>query len=111
MAGDDKAHHASVIRVTHFQPVAGKRDEFVTRIMPTVETMRTVKGCFGVRVCDVRETPNVIAVVSRWANQATLDKVVNAGTFNANIMSDLLVGPPTVEHLIPFAGGPGDDDD
>jgi len=35
--------------------------------------------------------------------------MVNAGTFNANILSDLLTGPPTVEHLIPFGGGPGPD--
>ena len=109
MPGDDKPDHASVIRLTHFQPLPGKRDELVSRLMPIIETMRTVKGCFGVRVCDVRETPNAVAVVSRWADQAALDEVVNAGTFNSNILSDVLTGPPTVEHLIPFAGGPGED--
>ena len=43
MPGDDKPDHASVIRVAHFQPLPGKRDELVTRIMPTIETMRTVE--------------------------------------------------------------------
>src|SRR5437773_4116457 len=109
MPGDDKPDHASVIRIAHFQPLPGKRDELVKRMMPTIDTMRTGQGCFGVRVCDVRETPNVVAVVSRWADQTTLNKVVNAGTFNANILSDLLTGPPSIEHLIPFAGGPGPD--
>ena len=109
MPGDDKPDHATVIRVTHFQPLPGKRDEVLTRMMPTVETMRSVEGCFGVRVCDVRESPALIAVVSRWADQAALDEVINAGTFNTNILSDVLTGPPTSEHLIPFAGGPGED--
>jgi len=109
MPGDDKPDHATVIRVAHFQPLPGKHDELVTRMTPTIETLRSVEGCFGVRVCDVKETPGVVAAISRWADQATLDQVVNAGTFNANILSDLLTGPPTVEHLIPFAGGPGED--
>ncbi len=109
MADDQMPDHATVIRIAHFQPLPGKHAELVTRMTPTIETLRTVEGCFGVRVCDVRETPGVVAAISRWANQAALDQVVNAGTFNANILSDLLTGPPTVEHLIPFGGGPGPD--
>ena len=109
MAGDDKPDHATVIRVSHILPLPGKQNDLVKRITPGVESMRSVEGCFGVQVCTVRETPGVIAVVSRWANQAALDQVVNAGTFNDNIISDLIAATPTVEHLLLFAGGPGPD--
>ena len=106
---DDKPGHATVIRVSHIQPLPGKQNDLVARIMPAVSTMRSVEGCYGVQVCTVRETPGVIAVVSRWADQAALDQVEKTGTFNDNIISDLIAAPPTVEHLLPFAGGPGED--
>src|SRR3982074_2281802 len=104
MSDHEMPDHATVIRVSHIQPLPGKQNELVARIAPAVATMRSVEGCFGVQACTVRETPCVVAVVSRWANQAALDQVENAGTFNDNIISDLIAAPPTVEHLLPFAG-------
>jgi quinol monooxygenase YgiN len=109
MADDEMPDHATVIRVSHIQPLPGKQNDLVARVMPAVDTMRTVEGCFGVQVCTIKETPGVIAVVSRWADQAALDQVESAGTFNDNIISDLVAATPTVEHLMPFAGGPGPD--
>ena len=47
MPGDDKPDHASVIRVAHFQPRAGKRDELVTRHRVPVDG--TVVGGAGRR--------------------------------------------------------------
>jgi quinol monooxygenase YgiN len=109
MADDEMPNHATVIRVSHIQPLPGKQNDLVARIMPAVETMRSVEGCFGVQVCTIRETPGVIAVVSRWANQAALDQVEKTGTFNDNIISDLIAATPIVEHVLPFAGGGGED--
>ncbi len=109
MADDEMPDHATVIRVSHIQPLPGKQNDLVARIMPAVETMRSVEGCFGVQVCTIRETPGLISVISRWANQAALDQVETTGTFNDNIISDLIAATPTVEHLLPFAGGGGED--
>ncbi|MCA1644234.1 MAG: antibiotic biosynthesis monooxygenase [Chloroflexi bacterium] len=104
------AQHATVIRVTHFQAVPGKHDELITRLKSGVETMRTVDGCFGVQLCTVRETPNTIAVVSRWQNQAALDQIEKSGTLDVNAIKDLIAGPPATEHLLPVAGGGGEGD-
>jgi quinol monooxygenase YgiN len=101
--------------VARFQPLPGKQDELIARIKPSVEAMRSGDGCFGVQVCTVRETPGVVAVISRWANQAALDAILNAGILDQNVIKDLVTGPPTTEHLIPVAGGGGfgekEDDD
>ena len=104
------AKHATVVRVSHFQPLPGKHDELITRLMSGVSTMRTVKGCYGVQLCNVRETPDVIAVVSRWRDQAALDHIEQSGSLDVNIIRDLIAAPPSIEHLIPVAGGSGPDD-
>ena len=55
----------------------------------------------------MRETPDVIGVVSRWQNQAALDVIEKSGTMDINVIKDLIAGPPTTEHLLPVAGGGG----
>jgi quinol monooxygenase YgiN len=100
-------NHARVIRVARFQPLPGKHDELITRIKPGVEAMRTGDGCFGVQVCNVREAAGIVVVVSRWANQAALDVILNAGILNQNTIKDLVTGPPSIEHYVPVAGGHG----
>jgi len=104
------AEHASVIRVTHFQPLPGKHDELIARMQSGVAAIRVADGCFGVQMCDVRESPDLVAVVSRWVNQAALDVILNAGMMDLNVIKDLIAAPPTSEHLIPVAGGSGPDD-
>src|ERR1700738_1071597 len=98
------ADHATVIRVSHIHPAAGKHDDVITRIGPAVATMRSVEGCFGVQVCDVRETPGVLSVVSRWANQAALDQIETAGVMNDSGIADLITPPSSVEQLVPVGG-------
>ena len=72
------AEHASVIRILRLKPAAGKRDELVSRLAQGAENIRKREGCFGVQVCTVRETPDELAVISRWASQSALDAFVQA---------------------------------
>lgn len=104
------AEHATVIRVTHFQPLPAKLDELVGRLQSGVATIRSTDGCFGVQLCNVRETPGVVVVVSRWASQAALDVILKSGTLDTNAIKDLIAAPPTSEHLLSGAGGSGPDD-
>ena len=77
------AEHASVIRVLRLKPAAGKREELVSRLEQGAENIRRREGCFGVQVCTVRETPDELAVISRWASQSALDAFVQAGAAGA----------------------------
>ena len=103
------AEHATVVRVTRFHPLPVKHAELVVRLQSGVAAMRTADGCFGVQLCGVREAPDSVAVISRWANQAALDKVLSAGMMDINVIKDLITSPPASEHLIPVAGGSGPD--
>ncbi len=74
------AEHAIVIRVSHFQPASGKREQLVEQLEALSATIRSMDGCFGVQVCSIREAPEPVVVVSRWANQAALDRLMQSGT-------------------------------
>jgi len=76
------AEHASVVRITRFEPVPGKRDELVTQLERGAEGMRQLEGCFGVQICTIRETPGT-------------------ATQRAELASSLAARPPEVQHLTP----------
>jgi len=66
------AEHASIVRLTRFQPASGKRDELIRRLADGAEGIRELEGCFGAQICTVRENPDVIVAISRWASQAAV---------------------------------------
>jgi len=95
------AEHASVIRILRLKPAAGKRDELVSRLAQGAEDIRKREGCFGVQVCTVRETPDELAVISRWASQSALDAFVQAGQLDRESLYALAAGAPVIENLTP----------
>ena len=96
------AEHASVVRIIRFEPAPGKRDELVTQLERGAEGIRQLEGCFGVQICTIRETPGVVASISRWASQSALDQFLEStATQRAELASSLAARPPEVEHFTP----------
>ena len=98
----DVAEHARVIRVTRFKPAPGKGEELAQKLETLSESVRPMEGCFGVQVCSVREAPEVVVVISRWASQSALDKLMSTGTQDMAQISGLLAEPPKAEHFEPL---------
>ena len=96
------AEHASVIRVAHFSVAADKRDQLVSKLEPIAEQIRQMEGCFGMQICRVRDSADEVAAVSRWANQAALDKMTQSGVQNNPEIRGMLSGDPRVEHFEPI---------
>jgi quinol monooxygenase YgiN len=95
------AEHASVIRILRLKPASGKRDEMKSRLEQGVERIRQSEGCFGVQVCTVREAPDELAVISRWASQSALDAFLKDSDPERGGVNALASTAPVVEHLAP----------
>src|SRR3979409_1422303 len=93
------AEHASVIRVSHFEPSPGKNDDLKARLNEGLADQRASEGGFGAQICTAREKPDEFAVVSRWASGAALDRYLQQRTANVAVLSDVLVQAPRVEHF------------
>jgi quinol monooxygenase YgiN len=94
------AEHATVVRVTHFQPSAGKRDELTSLLEGYAETVRGMDGCFGIQVCAVRETPEELAVISRWASEGALDQLTQFVSSKMPEVDALVASRPRTENLV-----------
>jgi quinol monooxygenase YgiN len=94
------AEHASVIRIARYRPSADKRDELVHRLEDGVERLRQMEGCFGAQVCVARESPDTIAVISRWASQSAVDQFLQATTTLRAEADQLAMA--TTEHFTPL---------
>jgi quinol monooxygenase YgiN len=90
------AEHANVIRIARYRPTADKRKELLNG---GVGRLREMEGCFGAQVCVSRETPDTIAVISRWASQAAVDQFLQA-TATLRSEADQLAAA-TTEHFTP----------
>jgi quinol monooxygenase YgiN len=94
------AEHANIIRVVRFQPAPGKRDELVNRLETGVEGIRQMEGCFGAQICAVREAPDVLVAISRWASQSAVDRFLENTTSERAEAAALAAQPPAAEHFI-----------
>ena len=91
------AEHASVIRVSHFEPSPGKEGDLKARLTEGLAELRASEGCFGAQICTVREKPDEFAVVSRWASSAALDRYLQQRKANVAGLSDVLAQAPQVD--------------
>lgn len=96
------AEHAAVVRVIRFKPAEGKRDELVAFLERGAEQIREMPGCFGVQICAVREAPDEVASISRWASQSALDEFLRSSEQERGSLNNLASAPPTLEHLTPL---------
>ena len=97
------AEHATIVRLTRFQPAAGKRDELIRRLEEGAAGIRQLEGCFGAQICTVREDPDAIVAISRWANQAAVDQFLQTTATQRADVASLTAVPPSSEHLISVA--------
>ena|SRR5579859_1394600 len=93
------AEHASVIRISHFAPGPGKGHDLKARLNEGLAELRAFEGCFGAQICTLREKPDELAVISRWASGAALERYLQQRTASVATLSDLLVQAPRVEHF------------
>jgi quinol monooxygenase YgiN len=98
----DVAEHATVIRIIRVKPAAGKRDELLAALERGAEQIRQMQGCFGVQVCTIREAPDEVASISRWASQSALNEFLRATEPQRGELSALAAGAPVTEHLTPI---------
>src|SRR5688572_5698226 len=94
------AEHASVVRVTRFQPAAGKRDELKAELEGSLGTIRAMDGCFGIQLCSVRESPDEVVAISRWASQGALEPLNQLASSRMSQITPLVTGQPRTEHFI-----------
>jgi quinol monooxygenase YgiN len=94
------AEHASIVRVARFRPAAGKRDELISRLQGGIEGIRQMEGCFGAQLGTLREDPEVIAAISRWASQAALDAFLQSSIVQRRETDTLATAPPTIETFV-----------
>ena len=93
------AEHATVVRVLRMKPGPGKRGELISRLETGAEQIRQMEGCFGVQVCAIREAPDEVATISRWASQAALDAFLRTSEPQRSDLYALAAGPPAIEHF------------
>ena len=93
--------HARIVRVTWFEPRDDARELFLARAQELVGVASQTPGCFGAQLCTVEGTPGTIAVVSRWADRASLDMWwAESGDALRDELAGLVISPARSEHLI-----------
>jgi quinol monooxygenase YgiN len=93
------AEHASIVRLTRFRAAPGRRDDLLRRLQEGAEGIRQMEGCFGAQICTVREAPDVIVAISRWASQAAVDQFLESTSTERAEVASLAAAPPLSEHL------------
>jgi quinol monooxygenase YgiN len=98
------SEHAQMIRVLVLRPAAGKRSELVKVCEEAAERARKLEGNFGVQVCDVREDPGDVCVISRWADASGAERMQKLNQEYRPQFEPLLGGAPRLYHMTPIEG-------
>jgi quinol monooxygenase YgiN len=95
--------HAKVIRVLVLRPAAGKHADLLRVVQEAAERGRQIEGCFGVQVCDVREDPGDVCVISRWADASGPEAMQKLNDEYRPQYEPLIGAAPRLYHLTPVA--------
>jgi len=98
------ADHAGVVRVNRFYPAAGKEKAVADGLKTIRDRANAAEGCFGAQVSRSQEDPAVLVVVSRWVDQAALERFRAEPGIVAEQerIRAMLTGPHRPEHLVPI---------
>jgi quinol monooxygenase YgiN len=96
------SEHAQVIRVLMLRPAAGKRADLVQICEEAAERARQLEGNYGAQVCDVREDPGDVCVISRWADASGPERMQKLNHEYRPRYEPLLGGAPRLYHLTPI---------
>jgi quinol monooxygenase YgiN len=92
--------HAQVIRIARYRADPGARDQMLVLMQQLASAMRDLPGLFGAQVCAVDGSPDWLALVSRWRDEASMRDI--AGTRAAELTQQLvgLADEEMLEHLV-----------
>ena len=92
--------HATIVRIFGGRVREGQEDQLREAVRGAVDWLAARDGCFGAQVCRLREDPSVLAVVSRWRDQASLDAAIQSDEYRARTVPALqyVDGEPTTQH-------------
>lgn len=90
--------HAHVISITTYTAQDGRFDDLTQATRPFVQLATDADGCFGAQLCTIAEAPDVVAVVSRWRDQAALDAFVGQHAGAGQPADELVASGPTSLH-------------
>src|ERR1700704_6502575 len=94
--------HARVIRVLVLRPAEGRHDELLKMAQEAAQRARGMEGNFGVQVCNVREDPGDVCVISRWADASGPEKMQKLNEEYRPTYERLISAPPRLYHLTPI---------
>ena len=95
--------HARVIRILVLRPSAGHRDELVDLCEEAAERARQFDGNFGVQVCNVREDPGDVCVISRWEDASGPERMQKLNDeFRPRYTKLIGDNEPRLYHLTPI---------
>ena len=94
------AEHATVVRIARFRPPSGVRQELLSRLQAGVDGIRQRPDCFGAQICTLREDPEAVAIISRWASQHALDQFLSETAAQRAEAAALTPEPPTTETYV-----------
>jgi quinol monooxygenase YgiN len=70
------------------------------RLKSGVNEIRQREGCFGAQICELKEDPETIAIISRWVSQSALDQFLSSTTVQRAQAAELSTVPPTTETFV-----------
>ncbi|TMF87132.1 MAG: hypothetical protein E6I08_10750 [Chloroflexi bacterium] len=94
--------HAQVIRILVLRPAEGRHDELAKVCEEAAEKARQLEGNIGVQVCDVREDPGDVCVISRWSEASGPERMQQLNEEYRSRYSPLIGdNAPRLYHLTP----------
>jgi quinol monooxygenase YgiN len=92
--------HAHVIRVARYRADPGVRDHLLARMHELAGAMRELPGLFGAQVCTIDKAPEWLALISRWRDEQSMQRIVD--TPAAQLTQEVvgLANEEAIEHFI-----------
>ena len=96
------AEHAHIVRIVSGRPRSGQGEKLLGTARAGAEWMSAQDGCFGAQVCQVKEQPGAIAVVSRWRDQPALEATLQSARYRELTapMAEQIDGRPSTLHYV-----------
>ena len=71
--------HARIIRVARYRPQPGATEDLRAALHALARELRELSGVFGAQVCRIDEHPDWLALVSRWADEQSMQATGGPG--------------------------------
>ena len=92
--------HAGLVQIARMRPTPGKRQALLGRLHQQAQAMRTLPGLFGAQVCEMKEDPSELVLISRWRNEKAMRGLGTGASAGAVKATAELVEHEDVEHFV-----------